>query len=389
MGAVNSRLRNRRSGLHFSGQMIFCYYRMEGYDLHRSRNTWESIVIVLSVLGVAFVISMRLQEIEPSQRLVSMLFVLAVFLISLMTQGYFWGMLASILSVLIDNFVFAYPYFAFDFISTENMIAAVVLLIVAVITGTLTQQLKEQERIKAEAEKEKMRGNLLRAISHDLRTPLTTIYGSTSVIIESYDSLPREQQLKLLAQVREDSDSLIRMVENLLSVTRVNEESVRISKVPTVLEELIDAALMKFNKHYPNQQVKVTIPEEFISIPMDAMLIQQVIINILGNAVLHAQGMTELGLRVYTSENDAVFEISDNGAGIPKDRLEHLFTGQLYGREAPGDDRRHGMGIGLSVCSTIIKAHGGTITAENLRSGGACFRFRLEMERDIDEQQQI
>ena len=353
--------------------------------MQHCKKLWESFVIVLSVLGVAFVVSMRLQQIVPSQRLVSMLFVLAVFLISLMTQGYFWGILASILSVLIDNFVFAYPYFAFDFISTENMIAAVVTLIVAVITGTLTQQLKEQERIKAEAEKEKMRGNLLRAISHDLRTPLTTIYGSTSVIIDSYDSLPRDHQLKLLGQVREDADSLIRMVENLLSVTRVNEETVRISKVPTVLEELIDAALMKFSKHYPNQHVTVTIPDDFISIPMDAMLIQQVIINILGNAVLHAGGMTELNLRVFTQGDDAVFEISDNGAGIPRDRLEHLFSGQLYGRETPGDDRRHGMGIGLSVCSTIIKAHGGNITAENLRNGGACFRFTLEMEKENHE----
>lgn len=355
--------------------------------MHRSRNLWESFVIVLSILGIAFVISMRLQDLIPSQRLVSMLFVLAVFLISLLTQGYFWGILASILSVLVDNFVFAYPYFAFDFISTENFIAAVVMLIVAVITGTLTQQLKEQERIKAEAEKEKMRGNLLRAISHDLRTPLTTIYGSTDLIIDSFDTLPAEQQLKLLRQVREDSDSLIRMVENLLSVTRVNEESVRIRKIPTVLEELIDSTLRKFSKHYPNQAVEVSIPEEYISIPMDAMLIQQVIINILGNAVLHAQGMTRLQLRVSTCGNDAVFEIEDNGAGIPRDRLEHLFTGQLYGRDAPSDDRRHGMGIGLSVCSTIIKAHGGTITAENIRNGGACFRFTLEMEKEIDEQQ--
>lgn len=169
--------------------------------MHRSRKIWESLVLVISILGVAFVISMRLQTIMPSQRLVSMLFVLAVFLISLMTTGYFWGILASILGVLIDNFVFAYPYFAFDFISTENFIAALVMLIVAITTGTLTQKLKEQERIKAEAEKEKMRGNLLRAISHDLRTPLTTIYGSTNLIIESYDRLPREQQLKLLTKI--------------------------------------------------------------------------------------------------------------------------------------------------------------------------------------------
>ena len=351
----------------------------------RSQNLWKSFVILISVLGIAFVVSMRLQEIVPSQQLVSMLFVLAVFLISLMTQGYFWGILASILSVLIDNFVFAYPYFAFDFISTENLIAALVLLIVAVCTGTLTQQLKEQERIKAEAEKEKMRGNLLRAISHDLRTPLTTIYGSTSVLIENYDSLPKEQQIRLLTQVREDADSLIRMVENLLSVTRVNEETVRINKTPTVLEELIDAALLKFSKHYPAQEVQVIIPDDFISIPMDAMLIQQVLINILENAVTHARGMTKLQLRVSTSGDNAVFEIMDNGCGIPRDRLEHLFTGQLYGRETPGDDRRHGMGIGLSVCSTIIKAHGGEITAENIRNGGACFRFTLEMEKENHE----
>jgi len=352
--------------------------------LQKLKKLWEEFLIVITILAVAFIISLKLQEIVPSQSLVSMIFVLAVFLVSLSMKGYFWGILASIAGVLIDNYVFAFPYFAFDFLSTENFIAALVLLAVAIITGTLTTQLKEQERIKAEAEKEKMRGNLLRAISHDLRTPLTTIYGSSSAIIENYDNLNREQTLKLLGQVCDDSESLIRMVENLLSVTRVNDESVRVRKVPTVLEELIDTTLQKFRKHYDGE-VNVTMPEEFISIPMDALLIQQVLINLLGNAVLHAKGMTRLNLRVYTEGIRAVFEVTDNGAGIPRDRLDNLFTGQLYGRENPSDDRRHGMGIGLSVCSTIIKAHGGEITAENLRSGGACFRFWLEMETENHE----
>lgn len=352
--------------------------------MQKLKKLWEEFLIVITILAVAFIISLKLQEIVPSQSLVSMIFVLAVFLVSLSMKGYFWGILASIAGVLIDNYVFAFPYFAFDFLSTENFIAALVLLAVAIITGTLTTQLKEQERIKAEAEKEKMRGNLLRAISHDLRTPLTTIYGSSSAIIENYDNLNREQTLKLLGQVCDDSESLIRMVENLLSVTRVNDESVRVRKVPTVLEELIDTTLQKFRKHYDGE-VNVTMPEEFISIPMDALLIQQVLINLLGNAVLHAKGMTRLNLRVYTEGIRAVFEVTDNGAGIPRDRLDNLFTGQLYGRENPSDDRRHGMGIGLSVCSTIIKAHGGEITAENLRSGGACFRFWLEMETENHE----
>ena len=344
------------------------------------RPSWLDPLLSLGILAVAFGISLLLQQVCPSQSLVSMIFVLAVFLISLTTKGYLWGVLASFAGVLIDNYVFAFPMFAFDFITAENFIAAVVLLIVAIITCTLTTRLKEQERIKAETEKEKMRGNLLRAISHDLRTPLTTIYGSSSAIMENYDTLPKQQQLKLLEQVREDSENLIRMVENLLSVTRVNDESVRINKIPTVLEELIDAALLKFSKIYPNHPVDVSIPDEFISIPMDAMLIQQVLMNLLENAVFHAHGMQNLWLTVKIQGTKAVFTISDDGCGIPPERLEDLFTGYLGSSARQGDSSRRNMGIGLSVCATIIKAQGGSISARNRAPRGAEFTFTLNLE---------
>ncbi len=347
---------------------------------------WADSLKAAGILTAAFLLSLVLQRFFPSQRLVSMLFVLAVLLISMVTQGYLWGILASFASVLIDNYVFAFPLFAFDFLSAENLISAIVLLSVAVLTSTLTTQLKEQERIRAETEKEKMRGNLLRAISHDLRTPLTTIYGSASAILDSYDSLSPQAQLKLLEQIRGDSEGMIRMVENLLSVTRVGEEGVRVDKIPTVLEELIDATIQKFHKHYPSQKVLVTIPEEFISIPMDALLIQQVIMNLLENAVVHAQGMRELRLTVSTRDQYALFEVADDGAGIPQERLPHLFTGQFYSRgSATSDAGRSGMGIGLSVCSAIIQAHGGEIWAENRKEGGAKFCFRLEMESSHEQ----
>ena len=308
-----------------------------------------------------------------------MIFVLGVFLVSWRTQGYAWGVTASLISVLAVNWAFTYPYWAFDLISPECISSAVVMLIVSTVTGALTTRLKKQEQLKAEAEKERMRGNLLRAVSHDLRTPLTAIYGSSSVIIENFDNISRERQLLLLKDIQADAKWLNRMVENLLSVTRVDADKVRLSKHGTVLEELVAAVLVKFQKHYPCQKVQVRIPDEFISIPMDPVLIEQVLMNLLENAVFHAHGMQNLWLRVTLEKEKAVFYVEDDGCGIPEERMAHLFTG-LLDSEAPVDSTRSNMGIGLSVCRTIIKAHGSELKAANRAEGGAAFWFALEME---------
>ena len=220
------------------------------------------------ILIAVFLINLLLVWRFDTKTMTPMVFVLGVFLVSCRTRGHTFGIVASLISVLAVNWAFTYPYWAFDLISPECVSSAAVMLIVATMTGALTTRLKQQEKLKAEAETERMRGNLLRAVSHDLRTPLTSICGSCSVIMENYDQIPKERQLKLLQDVQSDAQWLTRMVENLLSVTRVDGESVRLSKNSTVLEELVDALLVKFRKHYPNQQVRVELPEEFVSIPM-------------------------------------------------------------------------------------------------------------------------
>lgn len=333
-----------------------------------------------------FFLNLSMQHWFQTQTLIPMIFVLGVFLISWRTQGYFWGIAASLISVLAVNYAFTYPFYAFDLISPECVSSAIVMLIVSIVTGALTTQIKHQEKIKAEIERERMRANLLRAVSHDLRTPLTSIYGASSTVIENFDSLTCDQQIKLLQDVQEDSQWLIRMVENLLSVTRIDGEKVRVSKTATVLEELIDSVLVKFRKHFPEQSVLVEIPDEFVSIPMDAMLIEQVLINILENAVIHAKNMTQLKLSVNCMDGYAEFCVSDNGCGIPSDRLENLFTGYQDRKEFPTDGTRNNMGIGLSVCSTIIKAHGSEIHVKNLSPHGAAFYFTLQMEENYEHE---
>ena len=333
-------------------------------------------------LCVVFLVNLFLVRQFNTKTMTPMIFVLGVFLVSWRTQGYGWGIAASLISVLAVNWAFTYPYWAVDLISPECISSAVVMLLVATMTGALTTRLKQQEKLKAEAEKERMRGNLLRAVSHDLRTPLTSIYGSCSVMMENYEDLSREKQLQLLSEIRSDAQWLNRMVENLLSVTRVDADRVRLSKNSTSLEELIDTLLVKFRKHYPQQKVTVQLPEGFVSIPMDAVLIEQVLMNLLENAVFHARGMKNLWLTVELTGRKAVFTVADDGCGIPEERLPDLFTG-LLGSEAPVDSTRNNMGIGLSVCNTIIKAHGGEFQAGNRRSGGAFFRFALELEENI------
>lgn len=128
------------------------------------------------------------------------------------------------------------------------------------------------------------------------------------------------------------------------------------------------------------------IPDDLVVIPMDAILIEQVIINILENAVQHAVNLTKLSLKVFVLEDKAVFEIADDGCGIEKERLEHIFTGYKDKEEA-ADTHKRNAGIGLSVCATIIKAHGGTISAENAKNGGAIFRFVLTTEGEQKSEQ--
>ena len=338
-------------------------------------------LFMMAMLLTAFGINLLMQKWFDTRSMIPMIFVLGVFLVSWRTQGYFWGITASMLSVLAVNYAFTYPYWAFDLISPECISAAVVMLIVAIMTGALTTKIKQQEKMKAEAEKERMRGNLLRAVSHDLRTPLTSIYGACSVILEEYDETSREQHIKLLKDIQNDAQWLVRMVENLLSVTRLDEDKVCLAKNETVLDELMDSVLAKFRKHYPDQKIQLILPEEPVVIPMDAILIEQVLMNLLENAVFHAEGMEHLWLGVEIQGNRAVFRVADDGCGIPQERMKGLFAGHLEST-APVDTGRSNMGIGLSVCSAIVRAHGSEMQAENRPQGGAEFRFALEMEEE-------
>lgn len=344
----------------------------------------DSTILLLALLAAIF-LSIQFQKLDVEEHITTV-FVFAVFMVALFTEGYIYGVIGALLGMVAINFAFTYPYFAFDFINPVNLISAVIMVAIAVITSLLVTKIKRHEAAKTESEREKMRANLLRAVSHDLRTPLTTIYSASAMLQENRDKLTREQQDAMLTSIREDSEWLVRMVENLLSVTRIDNDTMKIDKVPTILDELIDSAVTKFAARHPEQPVTLSLPDEIVVIPMDTLLIEQVLLNLLENGVYHAKGMTTLGLKVFTLGNQAVFEIWDDGCGIEEGRLKHLFTGCYEVQQDSTPEKKRFAGIGLSVCMTIIKAHGGTLTAENRKGGGAMFRFTLETEDEGNDE---
>ena len=236
----------------------------------------------------------------------------------------------------------------------------------------------EQRTILVESEREKMRGNLLRAISHDIRTPLAGISGASAAILENKDALSAETKEKLIANIQDESQWLIRMVENLLSVTRLDENAANLKKSPEAAEEVIADAVGRIRKRFPTRTIEVSVPDAFLEVPMDGTLIAQVLINLLENAVKFSPEHLPIEVSLKRDDGNAVFEVADHGKGIPTEELSTLFSGMRSHGE-PSADSSRGMGIGLSICKTIVSSHGGQIGVVNRPEGGAVFRFTLPL----------
>ena len=353
------------------------------FMMHRSfklKVTSKDIFTTVFILAVTTLFCHIIGRLHTGENTyVPLLYVLAVLLVSRFTDGYGCGIIAAIVAVLGVNYMFTYPYMEFNFTLAGYPITFIVMLSVALTTSTLTSYKYEKDMIKLENYREKVRSNLLRAISHDLRTPLTSIVGSVGAVLE-HDELSEKERRELLIDVKNDAEWLIRMVENLLSVTRIENGSAKIKKTPEAVEEVVAETLGKFKKRFPDVKTKVSVPESVLFVPMDAVLIEQVIFNLLENAVIHGKITRNIAMSVEISGKNAVFSVRDDGYGIKEETIPHLFTDYFDSERMSFSKEKRNMGIGLSVCQSIVKVHGGIISAKNCEDGGAEFSFTLPLE---------
>ncbi len=235
---------------------------------------------------------------------------------------------------------------------------------------------KEKELAAVLAENEQLRANLLRAISHDLRTPLTAISGNASNLISNAVSFDEQTKLSIYNDIYNDSMWLINLVENLLSITRLEEGRMNLNFTAELIDEVVVEAVKHVHMRQGGQKITVIHKDEFLLAKMDTRLIIQVIINILDNAIKYTPKDSMITITTEKQKDKAIISIADNGAGIPDELKERVFDMFYTGANKLADSRRS-IGLGLALCKSIISVHGGEIFVKDNVPSGAIFTFTL------------
>ena len=235
---------------------------------------------------------------------------------------------------------------------------------------------KEMENAKLQAEQEKLRANLLRSISHDLRTPLTSISGNAGMLLSDLEKLDKDTIRQMCGDIYDDSAWLTNLVENLLAVTKIEEGRMRLQKQPHLVEEIITEALQHIGRKHAEHIITVHHENELLLARCDARLIIQVIINLVDNAIKYTPAGSHITITTKRNEQRTEISVADNGAGIPDSEKEKVFQ-MFYSGSNPVADCRRSLGLGLSLCKSIITAHGGEITVSDNAPAGTIFTFTI------------
>ncbi|MGH7310224.1 MAG: DUF4118 domain-containing protein [Candidatus Rokuibacteriota bacterium] len=224
-------------------------------------------------------------------------------------------------------------------------------------------------------ESERLRNSLLSSVSHDLRTPLTTITGAISAILENGTRMDAPMRQELLESAREEAERLNRLVQNLLEMTRLESGALQLRKEWHPLEEVIGAALSRLGKRLGNRRVTTRVPPDLPLVAIDDVLIEQVLVNLLDNAIKYTPPGSPIAIIATATDRAVTVEIADRGPGLPPGQEDKVFEKFFRGQSPPG----RGAGLGLAICYGIVKAHDGRIWAQNLPEGGVAFLFTLPL----------
>ena len=291
----------------------------------------NNTLFTLTLLGIATALAfLFFSFVSENTANIALLYIIVQILIARYTNGYLHVLFSSVFSVICINFFFTYPFFRLNFTLSGYPVTFIGMLIITLLTTATTSSLLSDGSILSDAEKR-----------------------------------------ELLENIENDSSWLLNMVENLLSVTRINDTVThQVNKTPEIVEEVVAEAVQRLKKRFPSASIIVHVPTDYLLIPMDAILIEQVLINLLENALIHSGSSHSPELTVTDHPDHVTFCVKDFGHGLNPDVIPDIFSGICHNTGSV--DSHKGMGIGLSICKTIIDAHNGYIEAKN-HTNGALF----------------
>ena len=310
---------------------------------------------------------------------IMLLYQLGVLLIAITTSHRSYSLVSAIGTVFLFNYFFVQPKFTLNAYEAGYPVTFVVMFLTALISSSLAIQLKKSAKEREEAvvyiENERLRSAILRTVSHDLRTPLTSISGNASNLLENEATFDRDTRHRLYADIYDDSLWLIDLVENLLASTKL-ENGAALNRSTELVDEIIEEALHHIRPATHTQRIEVEPTDELLLVHADARLIVQVLTNIINNAIQYTPADAVIRIRAVRDGPDVMISVADNGPGIAQQDKARLFDAFYSGENVRADGRR-GLGLGLSLCRTILRAHGGEIEVSDNKPHGAIFTFRL------------
>lgn len=290
------------------------------------------------------------------------------------------SVVSAILSVAVFDFFFVPPHLTFAVADVKYFVTFLIMLVVTLLTSRLTvkarKKSEEANQARITAEKEAMISSLLSSFSHDLRTPLTSIMGAASTLVSHEAGLSQDDRRRLYETIYEESDRLNRLTANLFQITKVESGNLQMKKDRHSLEEIIGSALNRLESSIKERPISTHIPDDLVLIPLDDVLIEQVLINLIENAVRYTPSGSPIEIRTIPTHRKVMVEIADRGAGLPLEDQERIFE-KFCRRDATGIS---GSGLGLAICRGIVQAHGGAIGVRSREGGGSIFYFTLPLE---------
>lgn len=362
----------------------------DGVSEKQESSFLEGILKSIFILVMSTGIGLLFWKLGLSEANIITVYILGVLLTSVLTSHQAYSLISSAVSVIVFNFFFTEPRYTLFAYDKDYPVTFIVMFTAALISGYLAVRLKKQTHELAMAtllaEKEQLRANLLRSISHDLRTPLTAISGNASNLLSNGERFDEGTKQQLYEDIYDDSIWLINLVENLLSITRIEDGQVTLHLSTELVDEVMAEALNHVNRKKKEHSIIVEAEDEILLARIDTRLMIQVFINIIDNAIKYTQPGSDIRITMKKENEKILVRIADNGPGISEEVKAHIFEMFYSGAKSIADSRRS-LGLGLCLCKSIVDAHGGEIWVSDNKPHGAVFTLTLPMgEVNLDEQ---